>query len=88
MAKFHIAQDDHRYWMLTHEGDDGTLTLVAHQFATPAKPLEIAQELIAEGRFQGEIVMDSPRGTPADAAARAVRTPGQYVRPGPRKAGA
>jgi hypothetical protein len=88
VAKLHITQDDHRYWMLSHEGDDGMLTLIAHQFATPAKPLEMAQELIAEGRFYGEIVMDSPRGASADAAARGATPPGDYVTPKPRKAGA
>jgi hypothetical protein len=88
LAKLHITQDDHGYWMLSHEGDDGALTLVGHQFQTPTKPLEMAQELIAEGRFQGQIVMDPPREASADAAARAAAAPGEYVTPTPRKAGA
>jgi hypothetical protein len=74
--------------MLSHEGDDGALTLVAHQFASPSKPLELAQELIAEGRFHGEIVMDSPREASPHAALRAATAPGEYVTPQPRKAGA
>ena len=88
MAKLHITQDDHSYWMLSHEGDDGTLTLVAHQFATPTKPLELAQELIAEGRFQGHIVMDPPREVSPAGDVPAATGPGEYVTPKPRKAGA
>jgi len=88
LAKLHITQDDHGYWMLSHEGDDGALTLVAHQFATPAKPLGMAQELIAEGRFHGQIVMDPPRGASPTAAVPAAAAPGEYVTPKPRKAGA
>lgn len=88
MAKFHITQDDHSYWMLSHEGDDGTLTLVAHQFATPDKPLEIARELIAEGRFTGTVVMDPPRATPVGGGPAVAAAPDEYVTPQPRKAGA
>jgi hypothetical protein len=87
VAKLHIAQDDFGYWMLSHESDEGALTLVAHQFATPAKPLEMAQELIAEGRFSGPIVMAPPRETAAASAAEAAPS-GAYVTPQPRKAGA
>ena len=91
MAKLHITQDDHGFWMLSHESDDGALALVAHQFATPSKPLEIAQELMAEGRFGGHVVMDSPRGGgggAAEAAADAATRSREYVTPAPRKAGA
>ena len=88
MAKLHITQDDHSYWMLSHEGDDGALTLVAHQFATPTKPLELAQELIAEGRFKGHIVMDPPREVSPAGDVLAATGPGEYVTPKPRKAGA
>jgi hypothetical protein len=101
LAKLHIAQDDHDYWMLSHEDDDGTLTLVGHQFQTPAKPLEMAQELIAEGRFSGSIVMAPPREAAAGGAVEGVAAEpaeerpeeraaklGEYVTPKPRKAGA
>jgi hypothetical protein len=88
VAKLHITQDAHNYWMLSHEADDGTLTLVAHQFDSPAKPLEMAQELMAEGRFTGQIVMDTPREATAGIAAIAAAPAGEYVTPQPRKAGA
>lgn len=92
MATLHITQDDYGFWMLSHEGDDGALTLVAHQFATADKPLEIARELMAEGRFSGQIAMDSPRPERAEGAAgpgaAAESALGEYVTPKPRKAGA
>lgn len=88
MATLHITQDDHGYWMLSHEADDGALTLVAHQFGTADKPLEIARELMAEGRFSGQIAMDSPRPAPAEGTAAAESALGDYETPKPRKAGA
>src|SRR5262249_18510319 len=45
-ATLHITQDDAGYWMLSIEQPEGGLALVAHQFATPAKPLEVANEMI------------------------------------------
>ena len=32
-AKLHIAQDDHDYWMLSVEQDDGTMEVFAHRVA-------------------------------------------------------
>ena len=69
-------------------GDLVQLERIAHQFATPTKPLELAQELIAEGRFQGPIVMDPPREASPAGAAPAATAAGEYVTPKPRKAGA
>jgi hypothetical protein len=46
MDKFHITQDDFGYWMLSLEKEDGTLTLIAHQFAAPGHLIENANEMI------------------------------------------
>ena len=35
MAKLHISQDDTGFWQLSFEDDDGSLTLISHQFPGP-----------------------------------------------------
>ena len=83
MKKLHITQDDRGYWMLSLEGDDGAMTLLAHQFASPDHLVENANEMISEGHLDAMVVVDPPRPrrSPAGSAA------GEYQRPAPRKAG-
>jgi hypothetical protein len=84
MPKLHITQDDYGYWMLSLEQDDGSLSLLAHQFVAPEKLIEIANELVAEKKVSAAIVIDPPRAKgPALEAA-----PAEYKKPEPRKAGA
>ena len=85
MDKLHVTQDDHGYWMLSHEREDGELSLVAHQFASRDHLIENATELIEEGRIEAVLVVDPPRPVSRDAAAAAAPEP--YTRPEPRKAG-
>ncbi|HUE85376.1 MAG TPA: hypothetical protein VMO26_04795 [Vicinamibacterales bacterium] len=84
MDKLHITQDDHGYWMLSHEQEDGTLTLLAHQFATPDHLIENANEMIAEGRVKAVVLIDPPRHTQGRALSAA---PDDYQKPAPRRAG-
>jgi hypothetical protein len=83
VAKLHITQDDYEYWMLSVEQDDGTLSLIAHQFAAPEKLIEMANELIDEGKVRATIVIDPPRSGSRTQA----RAPDDYKKPAPRKAG-
>jgi hypothetical protein len=85
MDKLHITQDDYGYWMLSLEKEDGTLGLLAHQFSAPDKLIEIANELIREGKVNASIVIDPPR---SGGRATAVASPDEYTKPQPRKAGA
>lgn len=85
MDKLHITQDDFGYWMLSHEKEDGAMSLVAHHFATPDHLIENANEMIAEGKVRAVILIDPPRSDAPVAAARARRA---YQKPAPRKAGA
>ena len=47
MAKLHISQDDTGFWQLSFEDDDGSLTLISHQFPGPEHLIEDARELAA-----------------------------------------
>lgn len=85
MDKLHITQDDYGYWMLSLEREDGTLSLLAHQFAAPEHLIENANELIAEGKVTAVVVIDPPR-TQTEDQLRAARD--DYKKPAPRKAGA
>jgi hypothetical protein len=89
MDKLHITQDDYGYWMLSLEDQDGTLSLLAHHFATPEHLIENANELISEGRVNAVVVIDPPRAQTggSQAAALAVGAPEDYKKPAPRKAG-
>ncbi len=82
--KLHITQDDFGYWMLSLEREDGTLGLLAHQFADRDKVIEIANDLIRAGKVTATTVVDPPR--PGAAVGEA--TPEDYKKPAPRKAGA
>jgi hypothetical protein len=85
MDKLHITQDDYGFWMLSLEREDGSLVLLAHQFTTSDKPIEVANELIQEGKVRATILIDPPR---PDAGARRAALPDDYSKPAPRKAGA
>jgi hypothetical protein len=85
MMKLHIAQDDHDYWMLSVEQDDGSLEVVAHQFSGPDQLIEMAQELIRDRHLEASILIASPR---PDAGAEAAVTPSAYKKPAPRRVGA
>jgi hypothetical protein len=78
----HITQDDHGYWMLCLEREDGAIGLLAHQFPAPDKLIEMANELIAERKVTARVVIDPPRQEAARPS-----PPVDYRKPAPRKAG-
>jgi len=83
MARLHISQDDTGFWQMSFEDDDGKLTLVSHQFASPDHLIEDARELVERGKAPGAaIVIGPPR--PPSVAARELARP--YTKPAPRKA--
>ena len=84
MDKLHVTQDEHGYWMLSLEKEDGTLALIAHQFETAEKPIEVANEMIREQKLTALIIVDPPRpARPSASGASEV-----YAKPAPKKAGA
>jgi hypothetical protein len=85
MDKLHITQDEHGYWMLSLEKEDGTLALIAHQFETADKLIEVANEMICQQKVKATVIVDPPRPTPRSTAAAA---PDVYAKPAPKKAGA
>ena len=85
MDKLHITQDEHGYWMLSLEKEDGTLALIAHQFMTADKLIEVANEMIRERKVTATVIVDPPRPTQPSAATAA---PDVYAKPAPKKAGA
>jgi hypothetical protein len=83
MAQLHISQDETGFWQMTFEDDDGTLTLISHQFPSPEHLIEDARDLVEKGKVPGAaIVIGPPRQ--ADVANREVARP--YSKPAPRKA--
>jgi len=84
MDRLHITQDDYGYWMLSLEREDGTLTLLAHQFASPDHLIENANELIKEGKLKAVVMVDPPRRDPVNSSPAA---PDDYAKPEPKKAG-
>jgi hypothetical protein len=84
MNKLHITQDDYGYWMLSLEKEDGTMSLLAHQFPTPDHLIENANEMVEEG-LPAVVVVDPPR---KQRAALRTDAAGDYEKPAPRKAGA
>ena len=88
MDKLHITQDDWGYWMLSLEKEDGTLNLLAHQFAAPDHLIENANQLVTEGKVNAVVLIDPPRPQPAHAKAPAGLAAEDYKKPAPRKAGA
>jgi hypothetical protein len=84
MHRLHITQDDYKYWMLSHEKEDGTLILIAHQFENADHVIELALEMVRDG-LQALILIDPPR---ADVRALAAAEQAAYHKPAARKAGA
>jgi hypothetical protein len=85
MDKLHITQDDYGYWMLSLEQEDGTMSLLAHQFAAPEHLIENANELVTEGKVNAVVLVDPPRRQ-REIQTRAASE--EYKKPAPRKAGA
>ena len=85
MDKLHITQDDYGYWMLSLEQEDGTMSLLAHQFAAPEHLIENANELVSEGKVNAVVCHRSAPTPTQKAAARAASE--DYKKPAPRKAG-
>lgn len=81
MKKLHITQDDWGYWMLSMEKEDGSLTLLAHQFPTPDHLIENANEMVAKA-VDAVVLIDPPR----PQFARMTAAERDYQRPAPRKA--
>ena len=84
MNKLHITQDDHGYWMLSLEREDGSMHLLAHQFPTSDHLIKNANDMVADGNVKAVVIVDPPRDRPAPAA----ETTAAYRKPAPRKAGA
>jgi hypothetical protein len=85
MDKLHITQDEHGYWMLSLEKEDGTLGLIAHQFETADKLIEVANEMIRKKEVTATLIVDPPLPQGRSAADAA---PDVYTKPAPKKAGA
>jgi hypothetical protein len=84
MAKLHICQDDTGFWQLSFEDDDGTMTLISHQFPSPDHLIEDARELVEKGKVpNATIVIGAPRPL---TEARSRAKPEPYSKPAPRKA--
>jgi hypothetical protein len=84
MARLHISQDETGFWQLSFEDDDGTLSLISHQFSAPDHLIEDARELVEKGRVPGAAIVIGP---PRAVAASARAVPRRYSKPAPRKAG-
>jgi hypothetical protein len=91
MAGLHIGRDAQGYSFLSHEADDGTLRLLAHQVPSRDMLVEKVNELTASGPFAGlatfiddeDLLFEQARLAKAapDAASMA-----PYTRPEPRLA--
>jgi hypothetical protein len=84
MARLHISQDETGFWQLSFEDDDGSMTLISHQFPSPDHLIEDARELVESGKVPGAaIVVGAPQKRAARAAVEVARP---YSKPAPRKA--
>ena len=83
MAKLHISQDDTGCWQMSFEDDDGTLTLISHQFTEPDHLIEDARELVEKGKVPNAAIVI---GAPRPAARGRSRGGEHYSKPAPRKA--
>jgi hypothetical protein len=83
MARLHISQDETGFWQLSFEADDGTMTLISHQFPAADHLIEDARELVETGKVPGAVILVGPP-RPARSAALGVAPP--YSKPAPRKA--
>jgi hypothetical protein len=63
MKKLHVAQDDFGFWELSFEDEDGSLTLLAHQFVDPSHLIQDAYEMVLHGELPHAVaVVDPPLG--------------------------
>ena len=83
MARLHISQDETGFWQLAFEDDDGTLTLISHQFTSPDHLIQDARELVESGKVPGAAIILGP---PHQGATRGRAMPAAYAKPKPRKA--
>lgn len=83
MAKLHISQDDTGFWQLSFEDDDGTLTLISHQFPGPDHLIEDARELVEKGKVPNAAIVI---GAPRPAARSRAKGTANYSKPAPQKA--
>ena len=83
MAKLHISQDDTGFWQMSFEDDDGTLTLISHQFPEPDHLIEDARELVEKGKVPNAAIVI---GAPRPATRSRARGTSNYSKPAPRKA--
>ena len=86
MPRLHITQDETGYWQLSKEDDDGTLTLIAHQFRSPDHLIEDARELVEDGKVPGAVILLGPPQTPTVSPAADIGPAKDYQTPAPRKA--
>jgi hypothetical protein len=86
MARLHISQDETGFWQLSFEDDDGTLTLISHQFPSPDHLIEDARELVKKGRVADAAIIIGPPGGRRGLAESPAAAPRRYVKPAPRKA--
>ena len=84
MARFHVSYDETGDCQLTFENDQGELTLVSYQSASPKQLVEDAIELVRSGVFGEATVLIDPTPRPVAKSLEA----NAPSRPAPRKAGA
>jgi len=85
MKKLHVTQDDYGFWELSLEDDDGSLTLLAHQFVDPSHLIQDAHEMVLQGELPDAVVVVDP---PRRQVHRTGAWPADYRKPAPKKAGA
>ena len=84
----HVTQDDHGYWSLALEHDDGSLKLLQWQAVTADQLVEDAYQMVLEGRYpDAVVVIDPPRRQESRIMRATSAAEGGYSKPLPRKAG-
>jgi uncharacterized protein YegP (UPF0339 family) len=84
VARFHVSYDETGDCQLTFENDQGELTLVSYQSASPKQLVEDAIELVRSGAFGEATVLIDPTPRPVEKSLEATAP----SRPVPRRAGA
>jgi hypothetical protein len=85
MSRFHISQDETGFWQMSFEDDEGTLSLVSHQFPSPDHLIEDAHEMVDGGNFPDATIVVAPPQRSVEAV-DAAAVPRDYKRPAPRRA--
>jgi hypothetical protein len=84
----HVTQDDHGYWSLSLERDDGSLKLLEWQAVTADQLIENAYQLVNGGRYPDAVVLvDPPRRRELRILRAESTVDSGYTKPLPRKAG-